>query len=156
MFNTDDAAVMLAKQMQAFDLTVIQKKSLRQAAEIMGVSHMSVKAYADTYAKALGDTRITENVETKRAKLDAELDAIKAKALAVYDYCMGEDRGAKKMPLAAVGAINSYTATIAHQRAVQGLDTPKEVKAEVDGLVRIVWDEGDETPEGYAPSESVS
>lgn len=137
--NIDDAAALLAKQMQAFSLTVIEKKSLRKAAEIMGCSHTSVKAYADAYTKALASERVTEDVEARRAKFDAELEDMKALA---REIAIEAKRGGKG--LTAVGAINSYVAMWTHQRAVQGLDTPKEVKADVDQTMRIVWDDGTE------------
>ena len=136
--NIDDAADMLAKQMQAFDLTVLQKKSLREAALVMGCSHTSVKAYADTYAKALASDRVAEDVEVKRAKTDAELEHAKKLALELVE------KNKKNKPLTAVGALNTFLAVFVHQRAVQGLDMPKEVKADVDQTVRIVWDDGDE------------
>lgn len=149
-YNTDEMGDLLAKQMQAFDLVVIQKKSLRKAAESMGCSYVTVRAYVTAYKKAIASERVTENVEERRAMFDAELDAIKAKALAVYNYCMGGSTNKETgepivRPLAAVGALNSYTTTLTHQRAVQGLDTAKEVKQENSGTISVVWDD---SPQG--------
>lgn len=146
-YDTDEMADLLAKQMQAFSLVVLEKKSLRKAAEAMQISHTTVKAYVTAYKKAIASERVAENVEERRASFDAELEMVKAKALAVYAYCMGgrlnkETGDPIIMPLAAVGAINSYTTTLTHQRAVQGLDTAKEVKQENTGEVRIIWDDG--------------
>lgn len=53
------------------------------------------------------------------------------KALATYETY--KDR----KPLAAVGALNTCVAILAHIRAVEGLEAPKEVRADLAGNVVI-------------------
>lgn len=126
---------------EAFTLVVLQKNSYRQAAKMIGekfapvtVSHTRVGRLVRAYKKYLADERRDETVDQKRAAFDAELEEIKALALDTY-------KGAKGKPLTQVAALNTLVATLAHQRAVQGLDMPKEVRADIDQDVRITWGE---------------
>ena len=76
------------------------------------------------------------DLDERRAVFEGQLAAVQARAMWTYE------RYKKTKPLVAIAALNTYTATLTHQRAVQGLDQPKEAKIEQSGEVRIVWDDG--------------
>jgi hypothetical protein len=134
----------MTRAAQAFDLVVLQKQPLRDAASTLGVSHETVRRDVASYKQFLGEQRGQENLEERRAAFIASLDEIYRMARDIYNACMKDVPKGGKKPLAATAALNTMVALQAHYRAVGALDSPKEVRADVDQLVRVVWDEADE------------
>ncbi len=146
MDETNDLAERMTRAGEAFTLVAIQKKSLRAAAEALGVSHVTVARDVAAYSKFLADARGKESVDERRARQYAVLEDLTARALAVFDYCMPGVGAGKKMPLAASAALNTMVALQTHYRAIGALDSPKEIRQDVDQTMHIVWDEGDDEP----------
>src|SRR5215203_4648007 len=118
----------MARAAEAFRLVVIEKKNLREAADVLGVSHETVRRDVAAYGAFLADERRAEDLDERRARAIAELDHIKALALAVYRHAMQDAKGGKK-PLAAVAALNTIAGLQTHYRAIGALDAAKEVKS---------------------------
>jgi predicted DNA-binding transcriptional regulator YafY len=147
MDETNDLAERMTRAGDAFTLVAIQKKSLRAAAEALGVSHVTVARDVAAYSKFLADARGKESVDERRARQYAVLEDLTARALEVFNYCMAGVGTGKKMPLAASAALNTMVALQPHYRAIGALDSPKEIRQDVDQHIRVVWgDDEDETP----------
>lgn len=123
---------------RAFELVVLRKKSLRHAADTLGCSFETVRRDVKAYSQHLADQRRSETIEERRAAMLADLDEVHRLALELYDEYKD------KKPLVASAALNTMVSIQTHRRAITGADTPKEVKQDVDQLVRVVWGEDDE------------
>ncbi len=146
MTNTDQVATRMARADKAFTRHVIDKVSLRDLVPEMGVSYETIRNDVTAFTKYLADNGA--ELAERRVTFNAELEAYKAKALYVYE------KYKNTKPLTAVAALNSVIATLTHQRAVQGLDMPREAKIEQSGEIRIVWDDGDTTgPQHQYPKD---
>lgn len=144
--ETNDFAERMARAAEAFTPVAIEKKSLRAAAEALGVSHVTVGRDVAAYSKYLAEQRGKESVDERRARQYAVLEDLTAKALHVFDYCMAGVGAGKKMPLAATAALNTMVALQAHYRAIGALDSPKEIRQDVDQHIRVVWGDDDDEP----------
>lgn len=133
--NTERRAALLTRAEAAFTRHVVDGVSLRDLAPEMGVSVETARKDVDTFKTYLADVDRAD-LPAKRAVRLVELADVKAKALYVYE------RYKDTKPLTAIGALNTIVATLAHIRAIEGLDAPKEVRQEVDQRVSIRW--GDE------------
>ena len=147
MTNTEAFADRMARADKAFTRHVIEKVSLRDLQPEMGVSYETIRSDVAAFKRYLteGGAELAE----RRASFLAEVDAIKARALYIYE------KFKDTKPLVATAAMNTYTATLAHQRAVEGLDHPKEAKVEQSGEVRIIWDDGTDAPPDPSYGEPV-
>jgi hypothetical protein len=137
--NTQAFAERIARADQAFTRHVVDKVPLSQLGPELGVSYETARADVQTFRQYLASDRTTD-LEEKRAAFLAQVDASIARCLYLYEAYKD------KKPLAAVGALNTLNALLAQVRAVEGLDAPKQLKAEQDITYRVVWDEGDEAP----------
>lgn len=119
---------------QAFDLVRMQGKSLRQAAEVLGVTHdtvwRDVKAYEQYLAKTMEGP-----VDEKRATFLQRCNQVLDMAKQVFDNA--SDKSLNK-----TAALNTMVSVFGHIRAVQGLDVPKDAQKAPPGAIRISW--GDE------------
>ncbi len=136
----------ISRAADAFRMVVVDKRPLRDVAADLGVSHETVRRDVAAYKAYLAKERGAESLDERRAAFIAELDDVKAMALAVYAEAKQQGK-----QLVAVAALNTIAGLQTHYRAVGALDGAKQVKQEVDSLVRIVWDEGDEAQTFHAP-----
>ena len=134
MTNTEALATRMARAEKAFTRHIVDKVSLRDLGPELGVSYETVRQDAAAYQQYLAANG--PELAERRAAFVAELEGYKAKALYVFE------KYKDTKPLTAVAALNSAITTLTHQRAVQGLDMPREAKIEQSGEVRIVWDDG--------------
>ena len=154
--ESNDFAARMARSAEAFRLVVLEKQSLREAGEALGVSHVTVARDVAAYKTALAEQRGKETIEERRAAFVASPDDVYRMALEVFAYAMRtRDTAGKKMPLAATAALNTIAGLQTHYRAVGALDAAKEVKADVDQHIRIVWgdDEADDTASNQYPND---
>lgn len=121
----------MARAERAFKLNVIEKKSIRTVAKEMGISPATAFRDIRAYKAYLAARRAEDDLDAKRAELKALLDDVVAKAQDVYRTA--------KLPLHKVGALNTIIAAMTHYRAIEGADTPKEVRADVGGEFIIRW-----------------
>jgi hypothetical protein len=135
--NTDQLAARMARADKAFTRHVTDKVSLRDLVPEMGVSYETIRSDTAAFRKYLAETNGGELAE-RRATFLAVLDDRIRKALDVYEIALTQGK-----PLVAVAALNTISSYPVHQRAVEGLDAPREAKVEQSGEVRIVWDNGD-------------
>jgi len=136
----------ITRAADAFRMVVIDKRPLRDVAADLGVSHETVRRDVAAYKTYLAAQRGVETLDERRAAFIAELDDVKAMALAVYAEAKQQGK-----QLVAVAALNTISGLQTHYRAVGALDGAKQVKQEVDSLVKIVWDEGDEAETFHTP-----
>ena len=109
----------MASSAEAFRLVVIEMQLLRDTAEALDVSHVTVARDVASYKTSLADQRGKETLEERRAAFVASLDDVYGKALEAFAYYMrNRDKGRNKMLLAATAALNCITALQARYRAV--------------------------------------
>lgn len=132
--DTDRLAERFDRAERAFTLVDIDGLSLRDAAAELGVSYETVRSDVKSYRAYLAKDRDGDK-EQRRARFEARLEALRKRALSFYD------KNKDTRPLAAIGALNTAASLLQHERAVQGLDEPKEVKAEQDTRVTVSWGE---------------
>lgn len=123
---------------QAFDMVRLQGRSLRFAAEALGVSHDTVWRDVRAYEAYLAATR-TSHVDERRAAFEAMCYRVIERAVSVF-----EAAGDKSLNKTA--ALNTINTTLGHLRAVQGLDAPKADAAKEAGTSGAVirWAGDDE------------
>ncbi len=137
MSNTEAQAERMARAERAFTRHVVEKVSLRDLGPELGVSAETVRQDVKAYQSFLAKTG-AEDVDERRASFLAQLDDLTRKALDLFEACKDTK------PLAAVGALNTIASLMAHRRAVEGLDMPKQVQAAQDITYRVIWSEDDD------------
>lgn len=117
----------------AFDLVRLKGKSLRAAAQELGVSHETVWRDVRAYESYLAATNTTGTMDERRAAFLAQCQDIMAEARKVLaDF---PDKS-----LTRVAALNTMSSVLTHVRAVQGLDSPKEqAKPQGPAQFRVGW-----------------
>jgi predicted transcriptional regulator len=128
----------LDKIERAFDLVVVRHKSLRAAAEELGISHETVRQYVSTYQQHLAKNHADCSIDERRATMQEELRYLQARAMQLLDKAEASGKH-----LAAIGALNSALSAFQHLRAITGVDTPKNVRQDSDLNVTVKWEEDD-------------
>ena len=151
--ETNDFAERMVRAAAAFRLVVLEKKSLRAAAEALGVSHVTVARDVKAYSTHLAEQRGKETIDERRAAFVASLDDVYRMALEIFAYAMqNRDTAGKKLPLAATAALNTIAGLQTHYRAVGALDAAKEIRQDVDQRITIVWGDDEDDDKDYAAS----
>lgn len=132
MSSVERQAERVARQRRAYERVVIDGASLKDVAPELGVSRQTVAQDVAIMRQALGADGAAD-LEAKRIQFLDRVNDLYDKALATYE------RFKDTKPMAAVGALNTAVTMLTHLRAVQGLDAPKEVRADVDGNITIQW-----------------
>lgn len=147
MTNTEAFAQRMARADRVFTRHVVDKVDLKDIAPEEGISYDTARADLAAFRKYIAEDQTAE-LAIKRASFLAELDANMRRALGVYDACMAAGKH-----LAAIAALNTINAALTHKRAVEGLDMPKEVKADVDQRVTIMWADEDAPDQHQYPTD---
>lgn len=127
----DDLVARWMRAEQAFQIVRLKGKSLRQAAQDLGVSHDTIWRDIRAYEAYLAKTE-TGSVDEKRAAFLQRVYRSIQMAEEVYDQ-------AKPGSLSRVAALNTVLSAFSHLRAVQGLDIPKDVKPPAPTAIRVQW-----------------
>lgn len=139
-FTIDAAVVVQAPDLiarwvraeQAFDLVRMRGISLRKAAEELGVSHDTIWRDVRAYETYLARTE-SGSVDEKRAAFLQRCFRIIKMAEDVFETSSPQS-------LNRTAALNTMVSVLAHIRAVQGLDVPKDVQKAPPGPIRVAWD----------------
>lgn len=131
----NDLAERMIRAADAFNKHVIEGKSLRDIGPELGYSYETIRQDVAAWKRYLADER-TKDLTERRATFEAAVQANMARALAAYELAMQTGK-----VLAAVGAINAITAMMTHQRAVGGLDEPRESKVAAEVSYVVTWAE---------------
>lgn len=134
MADAERLGEQMARSAEAFNLCKIQGKTLRDAAKVMGCSYETVRQLVKAHQKYLRDDR-TIDKEERRASFEAFAMEVQRRAFETYNAANPE------RTLSRVAALNTLVALMPHLRAVQGLDEPKESKADVEQRVIVTWGE---------------
>jgi hypothetical protein len=140
MTKTEALAEHMTRAEDLFTRHVVNGVSLRDLAPEVGLSYETVRRDVSAYKQYLADVNRDE-LPAKRAARLAQLDDARVKAMALYE------RYKDTKPLTAVGALNTAISTFVHIRAIEGLDAPKELRAEVDTNITVMWGDDDQVPE---------